>query len=142
MDRALEIAREQACRSRMMFRIGCVLVKNNQIIGAGRNRNFSTKTSVPKSHFDLLKTPEGIFYPFSIHAEMDALKKFIPAWRRREVKDADIFIFGLDLRNKPIEAWPCKTCRRLLRQMKIKKIYIYNGKNIRVKDFQTTNSFV
>jgi len=111
--RYFEEARNEAKRSSLQtWRMGCVIVKGNRIIGRGFNR-FSGK-------IDGLSKKYGMENLWSLHAECDAIIN-----STENIRNAVLFIAGIYGDNKRgiYNCRPCKNCMKILLNMDFKAIY-------------------
>lgn len=98
-------------------KVGCVIVKNNCIVGTGYNgdpRNFRYKF-----HWD---TEEK--YDYVVHAELNAIANSVYTNGGSAIKDSEIYL----------TLSPCSTCIKTLIQFGIKKVYYLKE----YKDFELT----
>ena len=100
---------EAAKKSSMLQRHGCVIVHKNKIISTGVN----TKVLVGPCNF-------------SIHAEVDAIKKAKKVLTKSEFKTCKLFVvrIGKDSMNNPLKySKPCPSCMKSILDIGIKKIF-------------------
>lgn len=86
------------------LQVGCVIVKNNTIIGIGYN-------GMPSGWSNECETPENITKPEVLHAETNAIAKV--ARSTNSTDDADMFCTHA----------PCLDCAKLIHQSGIKTFY-------------------
>lgn len=103
--RYFEVAERLAHKSIYKFRLGCVIVKGNRILGTGFN---STKTH-PRSN-DEFKT---------LHAETDALL----SCNIGAAKGAVAYVYRITKDGKPAMSKCCESCEKMLKDAGIKRIY-------------------
>ncbi len=130
----LEIARQVASRGTCMRRrFGAVIVRNDQIISAGyvgAPRGSPNCIDIGKCLRKELNIPAGERYELcrSVHAEANAI---INAARAGvSTIGGVLFLSGEDLENdeRPVEAKPCKMCRRMIINAGIEKVIIRTAK--------------
>lgn len=116
--RFFEIAKAASKKSiHHKSQIGSVIVKRNKIIGIGIN---SMKTH-PNSNLPW-KTK---------HSELDAILDC----RRKDLENADIYIYREDKRGKLACCKPCKYCQELLSIAKIRNVFYidHNGTFVKLE---------
>lgn len=106
-----ELARKLSYKSsHRQHRLGCVIVKKNQIIGLGFNQI--------KTH------PKSIHKYNMLHAEISALIGI----GRADLKGCVAYVYRENRYNKPSNARPCEACMQALTLSGIKKVYYsYDG---------------
>jgi len=120
----LEIAKVVSSRSTCLRRrYGAVIVKDNVIISTGYNgapRDLDNCIDLQKCKRKELNIPSGERYELceAVHAEQNAIINAPP----ERMKDATIYIAGLEENNSFANAAPCKLCSRMIRNAQIKKI--------------------
>jgi len=113
----LEVAIEECKKSNMTQKMSAVIFKDKNILSLGHNRLVSPS---PNPQLQYL----GVPYPYSIHAEVDAILNY--EGHRRNLRSASIFIF----RQRKIKgkitvglAKPCKCCKKVIRSAEIQKVF-------------------
>ena len=87
------------------YKIGCVIVRKNNIVGIG---------------FNQLKTHPKSPHKFStIHAEFSALLGADPA----DLIGSEIYVYRQTRNGLPAIAKPCPSCTKMLQNIGIKKVY-------------------
>lgn len=126
----LNIAKAVAMRATCLRRrYGAVIVKDDMIVSTGYN-GASRKTkdclTVNKCKREELRVPPGERYELceSVHAEQNAILQGDPV----KMKDATIYIFGIDSKGDFAESKPCKMCYRFIRNAWIKFIVYIDAK--------------
>jgi len=108
MNSYVKLAIQQAESSNRLYKIGAVLVKGKSVIGAGCNRGDHPKLRRWRSRNYSLH--------IGLHAEMAAL------WQT-EAKGGILYVVRLRKDGTLGLAKPCKICRELIKEKKIKKVY-------------------
>jgi deoxycytidylate deaminase len=103
--RFVRLAKKCATNSEHKFQLGCVIVKNNKVIGAGWNTT-KTHTKSPQKY----KT---------LHAEMSALFSA----KKAPVKGAEAYVFRILKNGEYALAKPCPICENMLKLAGIKKVH-------------------
>ena len=106
------IAVLEAFKSKSRFRVGCVLAKGDRIISSGFNKMDKTCPTATKNG------------EYSIHAEIAACRGLRPY----DVAGASAYVCRILQNGALAMAGPCEMCRRVLRQMGIKKVYYSTSK--------------
>lgn len=104
-------------------KIGCIITYGHRIISSGFN---SIKTDPLQKKYNIYRF-SGDSLP-SIHAETMALKPLIG---RRDIdfRNVAIYVYRENKYGVPMLARPCKSCEKLLRDLKIHKCFFstYGG---------------
>lgn len=87
------------------YKLGCVLVKKNRIVGSGYNQIKTHTKSIHK--FNML------------HAEISALIGI----DAEKLKNSYAFVYRERKDGKPAMAKPCEACELALRQAGVKRVY-------------------
>jgi dCMP deaminase len=134
----LEIAKVVASRSTCLRRrYGAVIAKDNVIVSTGYNGaprgsvNCIDKGACRRKE---LNVPAGERYELceAVHAEQNAIVNGAP----ERMKDATIYVAGLEEDNTFADGKPCLLCRRMIQNAMIKHV-VYrkkDGKIVIVKD--------
>lgn len=104
----VEQAMEEAKKSPMAQKHGCVIVHKNKLVSAGYNK---------------LVEPFG---SYSVHAEVNALLKAKKILTKSELKQSKLFIvrIGTDNMDNPLKySKPCKVCQELIDRLGIKIVF-------------------
>ncbi|RME63652.1 MAG: cytidine deaminase [Nitrospirae bacterium] len=131
----LEIARVVASRSTCLRRrYGAVIVKDKVIVSTGYNgapRGAPNCVDTGKCVRKELNIPAGQRYELcvAVHAEQNAIINGPP----ERMKDATIYITGIEEDGSLAEGKPCLLCRRMIRNAQIKEVVFYNKKGQIVK---------
>lgn len=131
----LEIARVVASRSTCLRRrYGAVIVKDRVIVSTGYNgapRGATNCVDTGKCLRKELNIPAGQRYELcvAVHAEQNAIINGPP----ERMKDATIYITGIEEDGSLAEGRPCLLCRRMIRNAQIKEVVYYNKKGEIVK---------
>ena len=126
----LEIARVVAGRSTCLRRrYGAVIVKDKVIVSTGYNgapRGATNCVDTGKCVGKELNIPAGQRYELcvAVHAEQNAIINGPP----ERMKDATIYITGIEEDGSLAEGRPCLLCRRMIRNARIKEVVYYNKK--------------
>jgi len=104
-------------------KIGCIAVLGHHIVSSG----FNTHKSSPLQKM-LNRERFSADTIHSMHAEVMCLK---PLMGRKDIsfKDVTLYIFRGSKNNDPMLARPCRSCEKLIRDLKIKKVFFstYGG---------------
>ena len=103
--------------------IGCIAVLGHRIVSSG----FNTCKSSP-----LQKTlNRERFFEDSIHSTHAEVMCLKPLMGRKDIsfKDITLYVFRGNKDNVPMLARPCRSCEKLIRDLKIKKVFFstYDG---------------
>lgn len=90
------------------YKIAAILVKGGRIIGVGINNNKRKG-----------KTKHEFYGKRAFHAELDLLSKFNP----EEIKNATMYVAGINKNNKIILSKPCLHCQQLISMYNLKTVY-------------------
>lgn len=115
-----------AKKSDMQHRHACIILKNNEIVAEGFNKQYNL--------FEHL---------YSIHAEMDAINK-LPCRSNKFISQCEMFVFriGSDHSGNPTKlSKPCKVCQACIQKLNFKKVYYsVDSCQFCVQDAQTHTS--
>jgi len=123
-DYFIEIARVVSSRSTCIRRrYGAVIVKDNVIVSTGYNGaprgsvNCIDKGTCRRKE---LNVPAGERYELceAVHAEQNAIVSGAP----ERMKDATIYVAGLEEDNTLADGKPCLLCRRMIQNAMIKQV--------------------
>lgn len=140
----IEIAKVVSSRSTCLRRrYGAVIVKDHVIVSTGYNGaprgsiNCIDRGTCKRQE---LNVPAGERYELceAVHAEQNAIINGSP----ERMKDASIYIAGLEEDDSTAEGKPCLLCKRMIRNAQIKEIVYLSkdGNRVRigdVKEFDT-----
>lgn len=104
----VEQAMEEAKKSPMAQKHGCVIVHKNKLVSAGHN------------------TVAERFGAYSVHAEVNALLKARKILNKGELKQCKLFVvrIGSDGMDNPLKySKPCKICRDFIDRAGIKLVF-------------------
>lgn len=109
IDKIIDIAKEEACKSSHKARMGCVI--------------FNKKTIISKSYNSALKSrkklhPKYQKWDYSVHAELDAIIK-----ARHDLKGCSLLIVRLNKNNELRMSKPCHHCMKYIEHVGIKNIF-------------------
>lgn len=90
------------------YKHAAILVKGGKIIGYGINNNKRKG-----------KTKYDFYECRAFHAELDILSKFKP----EEIKNAILYVAGINKNNKVVLSKPCKHCQQLISMYNLKAVY-------------------
>lgn len=132
----LEIAKVLCKRSTCLRRrFGAVITQNNVLLSTGYNgapRFTPNCTDLGKCYRKEKNIPSGSNYEKcrSVHAEANAI---INAAREGvSIKETVLYLYGENYDdNTPIEAKPCKMCRRMIINAGIKKVIVLDKDKIK-----------
>jgi deoxycytidylate deaminase len=111
------LIRREACKSNVKHKLGCVIIKGSSILSVGHNqRRYSTLIS---SHPNL--------HPLSLCAEKHSLLKLRG---KGTAKGARLYVGRVNSKGEFLLAKPCKTCRKMIEDMGIKKVYYTTSEGI------------
>jgi len=100
----IEKAIKLAEKSTMLKKHGCIIVKNNKILGEGYNKRINTMKNM-----------------YSIHAEISAIqdaKKHL-----KDIKDSTLYVVRINNENILDKSCPCIKCKNAILSNNISKIY-------------------
>lgn len=100
-----KIANKLAHKSEHKFQLGCIIVKNNRVVGSGYNTT-KTHTKSPQKY----KT---------LHAEMAALFSA----KYKEVRGGEAYVLRILKDGSHALAKPCSLCESMLKQAGIRKVH-------------------
>lgn len=100
-----DIAKKMAFKSPSRFKLGCVIVNKNRIVGLGRNH-------MNKTH------PRCKTYGNYVHAELDALI----GSDYKETKNAIAYVYRETLNGTLAKSRPCPVCMEALRLAGISQV--------------------
>lgn len=119
----LFIASIEAKKSPLRCKHGCIIVKGNTIIGKGYNK-YNTYNRYGVIIQDNIKTK---------HAETEALYDCILQNKKKDLKNADLYVVRFDINNnKILYSKPCSNCSNIINKY-IEKFglrYIYYSTNM------------
>lgn len=122
LDMALKVASSSKTCSPAGYSMGCVLVKNGDVIATGCSEPYNAVAErISTRHSDIFDHSY-----FSLHAEVDAVTSC-----KIQVKKAWAFINGLNIKsgNHMINTKPCQNCFAILEYLGIRAIcYLEDGK--------------
>jgi deoxycytidylate deaminase len=130
-QRFIVLAIEEAKKSTMLFKHGCVAVWSGKAVAAGYNqlRNYSKHRFVQKC--------------YCLHAEVACLMSIKPQ-QRHMIKKITLFIVRLNNDWQLMPSQPCTQCTQLLKNVGIKKVYYSTYNNVvykKVGDYTPQSSF-
>lgn len=99
-------AAQHAYRSNLTQRHGCVVVLNDEIISTGFNHTYV-----------------HLYHKFSLHAEVDALRKIK---RNVDLSNAELYVvrIGPESKGSPLRmSKPCDGCEKIIFKSKVGKVY-------------------
>lgn len=103
--------------------VGSVAVYKHRIISSGCN---SRKTDTLQKKYNIYRFVEDT--PASIHSEIACLKPLIG---RKDIdfRYVDLYVYREDKNGMPLLARPCRSCEKLIRDLKIRKVFFstYGG---------------
>jgi deoxycytidylate deaminase len=105
----INIATDEAQKSDHKQKVGCVIFDKKRILSKGHN---TSQKSVKKLH------PKFQRYPFSVHAEVDAIIK-----AKKDLKGSSILVIRLNKNNQFRLSKPCAKCLAYIEYIGIKNIY-------------------
>jgi len=105
----INIATDEAQKSDHKQKVGCVIFNKKRILSKGHN---TCQKSVKKLH------PKFQRYPFSVHAEVDAIIK-----AKKDLKGSSILVIRLNKNNQFRLSKPCSKCMNYMDYVGIKNIY-------------------
>lgn len=108
-NKFITIALEEAKKGDHKQRVGCVIFDKKKIISYGHN---TCQRSAKKLH------PKFQRYPFSVHAEVDAILK-----AKTDLKGMSALVIRINNKNQFRLSKPCKNCLKYLYYVGIKKIF-------------------
>ena len=105
------------------IKIGCCCVYKHKVISTGFN---TQRTDPMQKKYNIYRFPEDTNH--MCHAETMALKPLIG---RKDIdfKNIVIYVVRYDINGKPMLARPCRSCEKLIRDLKIRKVFFstYGG---------------
>ena len=120
MNKFLKHAVEEANKSELAHRVGCVIYHSNKIVSRGYNSKRNVKSI----------TKKFIRWPGSIHAEIDAIIK-----AKVSLKGMTALVIRLNKKGQLRLAKPCEHCTMYLHYVGIKKvIYSTNLGELQVEE--------
>ena len=127
-ERYINFAIEEAYKSNVGFRHGCVAVASGKIIARGYNS-------------DRTISRDGLIGKMcSCHAEIDVLRKCL---KRKLPKKISLYIVRITLDNRITSSMPCIECYKQMNKFSIRSIIYsdYGGNIIKTpkNDFKTTH---
>ena len=105
----INLAIEESTKGDHKQKIGAVIFNKKQILSFGHN---SSQRAVRHLH------PKFQRYPFSVHAEVDAIIK-----AKRDLKGATLLVIRVNPKNQFRLAKPCKKCMEYIEYIGIKKVF-------------------
>ena len=117
------IASINAQKSNMHKNFGAVLVNNNKIIGIGHNHSIDYYTRT----YNYISKERKVLQ--NVHAEYDAILDAIKRGNKSLITNSDIYISRIlnDYDSYNVfhfqTSIPCKNCKKLIEEYKIKKAY-------------------
>jgi deoxycytidylate deaminase len=110
-EKLINIAIEEAKKStHPQHKIGCVLFIKNNIISKGKN--------YPQKSVKHLLMKKYSPYPYSVHAEIDAIIN-----AKTDLKKVNLLVVRISKSGKLLLAKPCKYCQAYIDYVGIRKIY-------------------
>lgn len=140
----IEIAKAVSARSTCLRRrYGAVIVKDHVIVSTGYNgapRGSTNCVDRGTCRRKELNVPAGERYELceAVHAEQNAIINGSP----ERMKDATIYIAGLEEDTSTAEGRPCLLCKRMIRNAQIQKVVYLakSGEIISVDDVRELDS--
>jgi len=108
-DKLIAIAILESKKSNHKQKVGCVIFDKKRIISKGHN---TSQKSVRKLH------PKFQKFPFSVHAEVDAIIK-----AKKDLKGMSMLVIRINNKGEFRNSKPCKKCMNYINYVGIKKIY-------------------
>jgi dCMP deaminase len=108
-NKFINLAIDEAKKGDHKQKVGCIIFDKKKIVSYGHN---TSQRSARKLH------PKFQRYPFSVHAEVDAILK-----AKTDLKGMSILVIRVNRRNEFRTAKPCKNCLKYLYHVGIKKIF-------------------
>jgi tRNA(Arg) A34 adenosine deaminase TadA len=123
----INIAAEEAHKSKILQKHGCVIVASGKLISKGFNSYRN-------------KSKDGFLNNFcTSHAEISAIRNFykykkynIKNNRNKNIKNCTIYIVRINNNGKLCSSAPCINCFNIISKMGIKKI-VYSDSNGKIK---------
>lgn len=92
---------EEALKSPLRCKHGCVIVKNKQIVASGYNK-YRGYNRYGTSHIN---------HRMSIHAEEDAIN----SCRKRDLEDAELYVIRFNVKTNDVSnSKPCHNCEKII----------------------------
>ena len=140
----VEIAKVVASRSTCLRRrYGAVIVNDRVIVSTGYNgapRGSINCVDVNKCKRRELNIPSGERYELceAVHAEQNAIINGSP----ERMKDASIYIAGVEEDGSTAEGKPCLLCARMIRNAQIREVVYLkkDGSIVKVEDLKTLDA--
>jgi deoxycytidylate deaminase len=105
----VKLAIDEANKSDYKQKIGCIIFDKKIVLSRGYN---TPQKSVKKLH------PKFQGFPFSVHAEVDAIIK-----ARKDLKGSSILVVRVNRFNQLRLSKPCKNCMKYIQHVGIKNIF-------------------
>lgn len=121
----ITIAETLASKSTMRHKLCCLAVYKNKVLAVGYNKLLSDQVPEKTIHGDI----------WSIHAEIDSVRKAMKVYP--ELKNEGITLYVARKGFKM--AKPCDDCQKILKKMKVKKVFYSAGMYIRDILYPTLN---
>tara|TARA_B000000477_G_C6075700_1_gene220831 strand:- start:779 stop:1117 length:339 start_codon:yes stop_codon:yes gene_type:complete len=99
----IDEAIKEAKKSCMVKKHGCIIIKNNKIIGKGYNEYIKGMNNI-----------------YSIHAEKKAI---LNAKKNNDIKNSVLYVVRINNNNELDKSCPCLKCRNFILENNISKIY-------------------
>ena len=110
-EKLINVAIEEAKKSiHPQYKVGCILFNKNNIISKGRN--------YPQKSVKHLLMKKYSPYPYSIHAEIDAIIN-----AKTDLKKVDLLVVRISKSGKLLLSKPCRYCQAYINYVDIRKTY-------------------
>lgn len=108
-NKLIKLAIEEAKKSNYKQQIGCIIFDKKIVLSKGYN---TPQKSVKKLH------PKFQRFPFSVHAEVDAIIK-----ARKDLKGSNLLVVRINKYNQFRLSKPCSNCMKYIEHVGIKNIF-------------------
>jgi len=105
----IKLAVEEAHKSNHKQKVGCVIFDKKRILSKGYN---TCQKSVRKLH------PRFQKFPFSVHAEVDAIIK-----AKKDLKGSSVLVVRINKKDEFRLSKPCNNCMNYIEYVGIKNIF-------------------
>ncbi len=105
----VKLAIDEANKSNYKQKIGCIIFDKKIILSKGYN---TAQKSAKKLH------PKFQKFPFSVHAEVDAIIK-----ARRDLKGSNLLVVRINRFNQFRLSKPCRNCMKYIQYVGIKNVF-------------------
>lgn len=99
-----QLAKNEAMKSDMKYKHGCIIAKGNQIYSVAYNHHCNHD------------------YMYAIHSEDNAIQKFLKKRKEKTIYNSTMYIVRVTKDGEYRNSKPCKNCLEKIKEYKLRKI--------------------